>query len=62
MTERTYVIEWAIKGTTSIEASSPDEARSKFDKMSAGSLIANGYDDIDVGEPEVEDAEEKVEA
>lgn len=47
-----YEIGWRIVGRTTIAAASPEEAQAKFDQLSAERMIAEGYDDIEVDEPE----------
>ena len=47
-----YRIEWRIVGTFTLNASSAEEAKLLFDKLSAEELLSDGYDDIEVYEPE----------
>ena len=45
-----YRIEWRICGHTDVIATSPEEARLKFDKddLSTEEMLSAGYDDIEV--------------
>jgi hypothetical protein len=46
-----FRIAFAIKGHVIVEAADRHEAMRKFDTLDAESMIAEGYDDIDVDEP-----------
>ena len=50
-----YIIRFAIKGHMKLQASSLEEAQATFDgwNISAEEMIADGYDDIEVDEPEL---------
>ena len=55
-----YRIEWRICGHHDVIATSPEEAALSFYKSdySAEEMLKNGYDDIEVDDPEEEDPKE----
>ena len=49
---RLWAIEYRIVGTFTVQAASAEAAQLLFDQLSAEELISNGYDDIEVFDPQ----------
>lgn len=50
-----YIIRFVILGHAKVEATSAQEAQAKYDalNLSAEEMIADGYDNVEVDEPEL---------